>query len=123
MRRKILILDDETEIRAELAEYLAHKGYEVEQADNGLEGLRKFEAAPADLIITDIIMPRLDGYGVIQRVRDIDPDLPIIAVTGHFSPSDLGRAKDAGATVVMKKPLVLRQLTGELKRLLEPEGK
>ena len=123
MPRKILILDDEAEIRAELAEYLARKGYEVEQAGDGLEGLRKFEAAPADLVITDIKMPRLDGYEVIRRVREIDPDLPIIAITGHFSPGDLSKAKEAGATVTMKKPLGLRALAAELKRLLEPEGK
>ncbi len=123
MPRKILILDDETEIRAELAEYLAHKGYEVEEADDGLEGLRKFEAAPADLVITDIKMPRLDGYEVIRRIRQIDPGLPIIAVTGHFSPSDLNTAEDMGATVTMKKPLDLRELAAELNRLLEPGGK
>lgn len=123
MPRKILILDDEAEIRAELAEYLARKGYEVEEAGDGIEGLRKFEAAPADLVITDIKMPRLDGYEVIRRVRQIDPDLPIIAITGHFSPGDLSTAKDAGATVTMKKPLGLRELAAELKRLLEPERK
>ena len=123
MPRKILILDDEAEIRAELAEYLVRKGYEVEEAGDGIEGLRKFEAAPADLVITDIKMPRLDGYEVIRRVRQIDPDVPIIAITGHFSPGDLSTAKDAGATVTMKKPLGLRELAAELKRLLEPEGK
>ena len=123
MPRKILILDDEAEIRAELAEYLVRKGYEVEEAGDGIEGLRKFEAAPADLVITDIKMPRLDGYEVIRRVRQIDPDLPNIAITGHFSPGDLSTAKDAGATVTMKKPLGLRELAAELKRLLEPEGK
>ncbi len=122
MPRKILILDDEADIRAELAEYLVRKGYEVEEAGDGLEGLRKFEAAPADLIITDIKMPRVDGYEVIRRLQEIDPGVPIIAVTGHFSPGDLSKAMEVGATLTLKKPLGLRALADELKRLLEPEG-
>ena len=121
MARKILIVDDEADIRAEVAEYVQHKGYEVEEAADGVEALEKFEAAPADLVITDIRMPRVDGYEVIRRIRRIDPRVPIIATTGHHSPTDLNKAKEAGASLTMKKPIRLRKLGQKLKRLFEAD--
>ncbi len=121
MARKILVVDDEADIRAEIAEYIQGKGYEVEAAVDGVEALEKFEAAPADLVITDIRMPRVDGYEVIRRIREIDPRVPIIATTGHYSPTDLNKAKEAGATLTMKKPIRLRKLGKKLKSLLETD--
>ena len=121
MARKILIVDDEADIRAEIAEYVQGKGYEVEEAADGVEALEKFEAAPADLVITDIMMPRVDGYEVIRRIREIDPRVTIIATTGHHSPADLNKAKEAGASLTMKKPVRLRELGQKLKSLLEAD--
>ena len=121
MGRKILDVGDYAAIRTEVAEYVQHKGYEVEEAADGVEALEKFEAAPADLVITDIRMPRIDGYEVIRRIREINPRVPIIATTGHYSPADLKKAKEAGATLTMKKPIRLRKLGQKLKSLLEAD--
>ncbi len=121
MARKILIVDDEADIRAELAEYVQGKGYEVEAAVDGVEALEKFEAAPADLVITDIRMPRVDGYEVIRRIRKIDPRVPIIATTGHHSPGDLNKAMEVGASLTMMKPIRLRDIGQKLKSLLEAD--
>lgn len=119
MAKKILIVDDEEEIRAELAEYFQHKGYEVEEAADGLEALNKFKAAPADVVITDIKMPRLSGEELTRRLRAIDPHLPIIIITGHYAKPDLESARKAGATAVFKKPVALSELSQLLKRLAE----
>lgn len=120
MARKILIVDDESEIREELAEYLARKGYNVVQSEDGSSAWAEFEARGADLIITDLKMPRMDGYELIRRVRSRDPKVPIIAATGQYSSGDLQLAIEAGATSTAKKPLGLRELGERIRRLLDP---
>ena len=120
MTRTLLIVDDEPEIRAELAEYFEAKGYRVEQAADGLEALDKVEAAMPDAVITDLKMPRCDGFELIQRLRAVDASLPIVAVAGTFSHEDLERAGDLGAQVMMRKPIRLRELAEKLRGLLNP---
>ncbi len=121
MVRKILVVDDEADIRAELAEYLETKGYRVEVAGNGREAFDRFEAAPADGVVVDIKMPRGDGFELIRRLRAIDPDVPIIVMTGHFSQTDRARSEELGATIMMEKPIVLRRLTQFLKRWFDSD--
>ncbi len=116
----ILIVDDEAETRSELAEYLNYKGYQVEEAADGLEGLRKFEAAPTIALITDIKMPNLDGHEFLSRLRRLDSRVPVIVITGHYSPIDLDKAKEFENTVIMKKPCRLRDIARQLKRMVEP---
>ncbi len=120
MARKILIVDDESDIRDELAEFLTHKGYDVVQSEDGSSAWAEFEARGADLILTDLKMPRMDGYELIRRVRSRDPKVPIIAATGQHSSGDLQLATEAGATSTAKKPLGLRELGEQIGRLLEP---
>ncbi|MEE9251222.1 MAG: response regulator [Alphaproteobacteria bacterium] len=121
MVRKILVVDDEADIRAELAEYLETKGYRVEVASDGREAFDRFEAAPADVVLTDIKMPRGDGFELIRRLRAIDPDVPIIVMTGRFSQTDRARAKELGATIMIEKPIMLRRLTQFLKRWFDSD--
>ena len=118
---KILVVDDEADIRVELAEYLETKGYRVEVAGNGREAFDKFEAAPADVVVADIKMPRGDGFDLIRRLRAIDPDVPIIVMTGHLSQAVRARSEELGATIMMEKPIVLRRLIQLLKRLIESD--
>ena len=121
MVRKILVVDDEADIRAELAEYLETKGYRVEVAGDGREAFDRFEAAPADVVVADIKMPRGDGFELIRRLRAIDPDVPIIVMTGHISQTVRARAEELGATVMMEKPIILRRLTQFLKRWIDSD--
>ena len=120
MTRTLLIVDDEPEIRAEMAEYFAAKGYRVEQAADGLEALDKVEAATPDAVITDLKMPRCDGFALIRRLRETHNDIPIVAVAGTYSHDELERAGDLGAQVTMRKPISLRELAEKLRGLLEP---
>ncbi len=115
MVRKILVVDDEADIRAELAEYLETKGYRVEVAGDGRAAFDRFEAAPADVAVVDIKMPRGDGFELIRRLRASDPDVPIIVMTGHLSQTVRARAEELGATITMEKPIVLRRLIQFLK--------
>ena len=119
MTRTLLIVDDEPEIRAEMTEYFVGKGYRVEQAADGLEALEKFEATAPDVAITDLKMPRCDGYELIQRLRAADAGLPIVAITGTYSHDAMDRAGDLGARVIMRKPIGLRDLAAALRGLLK----
>ncbi len=119
---RILIVDDEPEIREELAEYLAGKGCSVIVAVDGPEGLAKFRADPCDLAITDMKMPGMAGDEVIRNLRKIAPGLPIVVLTGHYSIKDVEDAAHAGAAAVFNKPVKLRNLYEALKTLLADGG-
>ncbi len=109
-------MDDELDIRTELAEYLENKGYQVEVAGDGREALDKLKAAPADVVVADIKMPRYNGYELIRQLRAMDPGIRVIVMTGDLSQSGLDKAKELGATMIIKKPINLRLLTQCLKR-------
>ena len=83
--RKILVVDDEPEIRAELTEYLVGKGYEVTEAGDGLEAIEKFRADNFVAVITDMDMPRCPGNDLIGRLRQMNANVPIIVLTGIAS--------------------------------------
>ncbi len=119
---KILVVDDEAETLSELAEYLAYKGYQIEEAADGLEGLRKFEAAPANAVISDLKMPKLSGQEFLRRLRALDSRVPIIVITGHYSPIDLDLAKEFECTVLLKKPCRLRDIAQQLEHMVETAG-
>ena len=79
---RILIIDDEQQIRSMLRLMLEREGYEVVEAPDGIEGIRVYRRKPADLIITDLIMPNKDGIGMIIELRKEFPDVKIIAMSG-----------------------------------------
>ena len=120
--RKILVVDDEPEIRAELTEYLVDKGYEVTEAGDGLEAIEKFRADNFVAVITDMDMPRCPGNDLIGRLRQMDANVPIIVLTGCASEDILSQAGDAGATTMLIKPIRIHRLDGVLMAFLEGGG-
>ncbi len=82
-----------------------------------MEALDLHKARPADMVITDLLMPGMGGNELIQRLRQSDPDLPIVVVTGHTTFGDDRDIVAEGASAVLKKPIVLRELTDSLKEL------
>jgi CheY-like chemotaxis protein len=134
----ILVVDDERDVRLVMREVLEREGYEVRLAENGMEGLRMLDDAPADLLITDIIMPGIDGVTTMQRAREKHPDMPVIVITGGgnvapmaYEPGAiktsafLASATKAGANVTLTKPFGRKELIDAVNRLLpdhEPAG-
>jgi two-component system chemotaxis response regulator CheY len=121
MTKKILTVDDSRTMRDMLKHALNEAGYEVVQAEDGVEGLEALEREGADVVITDINMPRLDGFGFIEGVR-ANPahlGLPVLVLTTESSPEKKARAKEAGATGWIIKPFdpiklidVVRRVSG-----------
>jgi CheY-like chemotaxis protein len=111
--KSVLVIEDEEAIRNLFKETLEKFGYEVKVAVDGNEGLRLFRKYPADLVITDIIMPNKNGYTLILDIKKEFPRANIFAVTGNisFDPGwEFDLAKKLGAVKTFKKPVKLRTL-------------
>ncbi|SEO54374.1 two-component system, chemotaxis family, response regulator CheY [Salinihabitans flavidus] len=120
MRQKILAVDDSRTMRGMLEQALTTAGYDVELAEDGKQGLEKLENDKPDLAITDINMPRLDGFGFIEGVRN-QPflrGLPILVLTTESAPELKERARSAGATGWIVKPFDEVKLVAAIRRVL-----
>lgn len=119
---RILVADDEAPIRELLRQALEMNGYEVVEAANGVETVKIFRENQIDLVITDIIMPDKEGLESIMDLKEIDPDVKIIAMSGggRLEPhSYLQMAAKFGAKKVFQKPLSISLLLSTIKELLE----
>ena len=120
----ILIVDDESDCRSPLARLLQIEGYQIVQASDGLEALQRIEEQKTDLILLDLLMPRLDGVGFLERMRADArfKDVPVFLVTAVHDPKMLNRAKALGITEYLFKGDVpfMRMLELIKKTLGEP---
>ena len=117
----ILVIDDDDQFRGMLRQTLEHAGYEVMDASNGKEGIRVFRENPADLVITDIIMPEKEGIETIRELKREFPDVKIIAISGggRIGPvSYLKMAKGLGAQRTLTKPLEREELLRVVRELI-----
>jgi DNA-binding NtrC family response regulator len=119
---RILIIDDESQIRSMLRLMLERVGYEVMEAADGMEGIRQYRENPADLIITDLIMPNKDGIGMIIELKKEFPEIKIIAMSGggvNRPEGYLDGAKKLGATRTLTKPIDRDEMLTAVKETLK----
>jgi DNA-binding NtrC family response regulator len=122
---RILIVDDEPSILSIMARILARLGHESEQATNGKEALRQMGDRPADVVITDLIMPETEGIETIAAIRKRWPGTRIIAMSGggRQSPTPyLAVAASLGADATLAKPFQMADLAAVLGRVLAPSA-
>jgi CheY-like chemotaxis protein len=122
---RILLIDDDDFVRTMVRQVLSFVGHDVVEANNGREGLEKFTKAGAELVITDIIMPEMEGTELIMKLRKLDPNLKIIAMSGggRLAATDyLPVARHLGATTVLNKPFSTDLLLAAVKELLPESG-
>ena len=119
MKTKVLAIDDSRTIRNLLAATLEEAGFEYVSAVDGREGIDMYEDVAPDVVITDINMPNLDGFGVIEELRgtDINSKVPILVLTTESAPEMKARARTAGATGWITKPFDDASLIFALKRV------
>src|SRR4051812_4019857 len=111
----ILVVDDSAELRKTIVRMLAKAGHEVRDASNGAAALRELERGSFDLVVTDIVMPDMEGLELIRQVKKNHADLPIIAMSGggRGSVDDyLKLATSFGAAKTLEKPFQIADLTG-----------
>ncbi len=118
MKAKILFVEDERDLSLIVCDTLRQQGYEVVSAFDGIEGLAKYETDGADLIVADVMMPRLDGFAMAKEIRRISTSVPIIFLTAKSTIDDVEEGFDTGANDYLKKPFELRELLVRVKALL-----
>jgi two-component system, cell cycle response regulator CpdR len=117
--RRILLAEDDDSMRGFLERALAKAGYEVVAMDNGKDALDRLAQEPFTLLLTDIVMPQMDGIELARRATELDPTLKIMFITGFAAVTlntGLETPKDAR---VLSKPFHLKDLVNEVDRLLE----
>ncbi|MFC1673867.1 response regulator [Pseudomonadota bacterium] len=121
---QVLIIDDDELVRFTLREIMETFGHQVTEARNGREGIAIFKTGQFDIILTDIVMPEMDGIEVIQEIRQRDMSVPIIAISGSggaFKMQHLEIARKAGATKIMSKPFKPDELINAVEECLPAE--
>ena len=119
MSLKVLAIDDSRTIRHLLSMTLGEAGFDVVTADDGVQGVETFQEAEADVVITDINMPNMDGFGVINSIRQggVNNRVPILVLTTESGEDLKSRARNAGATGWIVKPFDDASLISALKRV------
>jgi DNA-binding response OmpR family regulator len=115
--RRVLVVDDDDDIRLLLEQLLSGAGYQVETAQDGRAALRAFHASPTDVVVLDLSMPELDGFETLDRLRDLS-DVPVILLTARSGEIDKVRGFRAGADDYVVKPFGRQELLARIEALL-----
>src|SRR6266436_5040194 len=105
--KRILIVDDDSDIHALLTKALAKTGRFFESAFNGAQGLQKFENAHWDLVITDVIMPRMNGMELLEQIRRLRPEVPVVVMTVDSTAEKIVSAIRENAFAWFRKPFTI----------------
>jgi two-component system cell cycle response regulator CpdR len=116
---RIILAEDDEDMRKFLVKALEKAGYDVVSFGNGVEAYERLKEEPFTLLLTDIVMPEMDGIELARKAADLDPDLKIMFITG-FAAVALNPDNQAPQEAkVLSKPFHLRDLVGEIERMLE----
>lgn len=120
---KLLIVDDEINIRILIKKYALFEQYEVEEAENGMEAIEKCQNSSFDLIIMDIMMPELDGFSACREIRKIDKEVPIIMLSARGEEYDRIHGFELGVDDYVVKPFSPRELMMRVSAVLKRSGR
>ena len=118
---RILVIDDDPALRRTVRKILERGGHEVEEAENGLTGLRLVEKSRPDLVVTDLVMPEKEGIETILELRDRFPEVGVLAISGAGGVDPTGPLLDAqlfGAHATLSKPFDIQELLDVVERVL-----
>ena len=119
---KVLVVDDEPPVREALERALRAEGFDPSTAGDGIDAIRRHALEPADVILLDVLMPRLDGLEVCRRLRDVGDRTPVLMLTARDSIGDRVAGLEAGADDYLVKPFATDELIARLKALLRRTG-
>ena len=115
---KILLAEDDNDMRRFLVKALQNAGYEVIDYDNGLAAYRRLREEPFELLLTDIVMPEMDGIELARRAAELDPDIKIMFITGFAAVALNPDSQAPKEAKVLSKPFHLRDLVNEVQKML-----
>jgi len=113
---KVLLVDDEPHFVKLLAERLVGRGFNVETAGGGSEAIERAKEEPYDAIVLDLFMPEMDGLETLKQLKEINPDLQIILLTGHGTIDKGVEAMKLGAMDFVEKPADFKELLEKIKK-------
>ncbi len=115
--KMILLVEDDPRNRRALAQILQAEAYEVTEAENGIEALEMLREKPFDLVVTDLVLPKLHGFDLVQQIRARWPKMPIIVISGYMS-EEAGKIVLEGFAEFIQKPVEPAVLIAAIRRLL-----
>jgi len=118
----ILIIDDEKSIRKTLSEILSYEGYKIDESGDGEEGFKKFSEKEYDVVLCDIKMPKMDDIEFLDKAKEINPDVPVIMISGHGNVDTAVEAVKKGAYDYISKPPDLNRLLITLRNALDKQS-
>ena len=118
MGNKILFVEDEEDLTLIVADTLRGQGYEVITAADGIAGLEKFKSEGADIVVADVMMPKMDGFSMAKEIRKLSQTVPLLFLTAKSTIDDVEEGFEIGANDYLKKPFELRELIVRIKALL-----
>ena len=121
-RYNVLVVDDEEPVRKLVATLMSRKGHQCFQATDGVEALAKAKTIRFDALITDIVMPKMDGISLIKEVLMISPRLPIMVLTGFKNDFTPAVAKAAGARDTIAKPFSNMEFYAQFDKMMRDDG-
>lgn len=119
MHGRILVVDDQEMVRGLLRRAMEQEGYTVLEAEDGEQALEILGRSAVDLVVSDALMPRMDGLELLKRVKRDHPGTRVIILTGHTGEHDVTQFLIAGADEYIAKPFVPRNLLDVIQRLLD----
>ena len=122
MSNKILFVEDEEDLTLIVADTLRGQGYDVITAADGIQGLEKFKSEGADIVVADVMMPKMDGFTMAKEIRKLSPTVPLLFLTAKSTIDDVEKGFEIGANDYLKKPFELRELIVRIKSLLKRYG-
>ena len=117
-RKTILVVEDDPDVLSAIVKNLEHAGYKILTANDGMEGLKKIKSGGYDLVITDIVMPYVSGTGVVSALKESNPRIPVIAITGYGEIPET-MAVEQKADLVLSKPVRMSDLKEHIAKLLD----
>ena len=115
---KLLIVDDDIRLRKLVRTYGEVEHYECEEAADGLSALEKLQDAVFDLVILDVMMPKMDGFEMVRRIRQTDKQTPVLFLTARSAINDVVEGFELGANDYLKKPFGMQELIIRIKALM-----
>lgn len=122
MASKILFVEDEEDLTLIVADTLRGQGYEVITAADGVAGLDRFRSEGADVVVADVMMPKMDGFSMAKEIRKLSPTVPLLFLTAKSTIDDVEEGFGVGANDYLKKPFELRELIVRIKALLRRDN-
>lgn len=115
---KVLLVEDEPTLVMIIKDTLTEQGFEIITAENGIEGVRLFFEIRPDILVADVMMPELDGFGMVSKIRQTDKTTPILFLTARSTIKDIVEGFELGANDYLKKPFNMQELIVRIKALV-----